>query len=303
MKYIHAVSSITNQKSFNEAKVFEHLQVPEDYLQLETVDYKAYIPPASLRRLSVVLKNSLCCAHQVISQSSNTLDGIIIGTGLGCLSDTEKFLNTIYTSNTETLSPTAFIQSTHNTIAGQISLALQNHGYNMTHTQHCLSFETALADAMQLLNEDANNLLVGAGEEYIPFLDRVGNEIFEHHYPLTQGVSLLLLSNEVSEHQIGVSSLRFFIQNQLNEVKAYLKELNLGADDTLIYNGNDLNLASQIEQICVSKYVGHYVSNSAFGMHLGYDLLKNNSHKKRVVLVNNLNENSIAITEIIRNEA
>jgi hypothetical protein len=303
MKFIHAVSSITNQRSFNEDKVFENLQIPEDYLQLETVDYKAFIPPAALRRLSVVLKNSLCCAHQLTTQYPNALDGIIIGTGLGCLNDTEKFLNTIYTSNTETLSPTAFIQSTHNTIAGQISLALQNHGYNMTHTQHCLSFETALADAMQLLNEDANTLMVGAGEEHISFLNRIGKEIYNHDFPLSQGVSLLLLSNEVSKEKIGISSLRFFIQDQEKEAMDYLNEFNLMANDTLIYNGNEPIFKHQTEMICLTKYVGHYVSNSAFGLHMAFDLLKNNSSKKRIILVNNLNSNSIAITEILRNEA
>ena len=53
------------------------------------------------------------------------------------------------------LTPTSFIQSTHNTVGGQIALELQCKGYNFTYVHGSNSFESALLDAkLQLeLNE------------------------------------------------------------------------------------------------------------------------------------------------------
>ncbi len=42
---------------------------------------------------------------------------IITGTALGCLEDTVTFLTRMIELNEELLPPTAFIQSTHNTVA------------------------------------------------------------------------------------------------------------------------------------------------------------------------------------------
>ena len=69
-------------------------------------------------------------------------------TGLGCLEDTEKFLSSIYTNEEKLLNPTPFIQSTHNTVAGAIALAIKCHGYNATYTHRGFSFESALEDAL-----------------------------------------------------------------------------------------------------------------------------------------------------------
>jgi len=64
------------------------------------------------------------------------------------------------------LPPTAFIQSTHNTVAAQIALMLKCHQYNNTFVHKGISFESALFDAMMLLKEnEANNVLVGGIDE------------------------------------------------------------------------------------------------------------------------------------------
>jgi len=64
------------------------------------------------------------------------------------------------------LPPTAFIQSTHNTVAAQVALSLKCHSYNNTFVHKGISFESALLDGLMLLKEgDANNVLVGGTEE------------------------------------------------------------------------------------------------------------------------------------------
>lgn len=93
-------------------------------------------------------------------------DAIITGTAFGCLADTGIFLTRIIEQDEQMLSPTAFIQSTHNTVGGQIALMLQCHGYNNTFVHRGFSFESALLDAMLLLEEkDAGNVLVGSVDE------------------------------------------------------------------------------------------------------------------------------------------
>ncbi|HWZ35101.1 MAG TPA: beta-ketoacyl synthase chain length factor, partial [Mucilaginibacter sp.] len=88
------------------------------------------------------------------------------GTALGCQEDTVAFLTRIIEMEEEMLPPTAFIQSTHNTVAAQIALSLKCHNYNNTFVHKGISFESALLDATMLLKEgDVNNILVGGTEE------------------------------------------------------------------------------------------------------------------------------------------
>jgi len=82
------------------------------------------------------------------------------------MEDSEKFLASLITGNEQTLSPTSFIFSTHNTVAAQIALLLKCNNYNFTHTHRGLSFENALLDSFLFLNDNpAANVLVGASDE------------------------------------------------------------------------------------------------------------------------------------------
>jgi 3-oxoacyl-(acyl-carrier-protein) synthase len=84
------------------------------------------------------------------------------------MEDTVTFLTRIVEQNEELLPPTAFIQSTHNTVAAQIALMLKCHAYNNTFVHKGMSFESALFDAIMLLNEqEADNILVGGTEEMV----------------------------------------------------------------------------------------------------------------------------------------
>lgn len=126
--------------------------------------FSELIPAAQLRRMSPIMKIGVFAAlkaHQLAGKP--TLDAIITATGKGCVTDTAKFL---ISYNENAVSPTAFIQSTHNAIAGQIALILQSQAYNFTYTQAEKSFEAAFLDAQMLLNEGAKNVLCGWFEEY-----------------------------------------------------------------------------------------------------------------------------------------
>ncbi|MGB7395252.1 MAG: beta-ketoacyl synthase N-terminal-like domain-containing protein, partial [Pricia sp.] len=96
------------------------------------------------------------------------IDAIIVGTGLGCIGDSEKFVSDIIDNDEQFLTPTRFIQSSHNTVAGQIALGMGCKGHNFTYVHSAISFESALLDAkMQLENGEADHILVGGVDELV----------------------------------------------------------------------------------------------------------------------------------------
>ena len=69
----------------------------------------------------------------------------------------------------ESVSPTLFMQSTHNTIAGNIAICLKCHGYNMTISNGAESARDAVKLAQRLIRGgEARNVLVGIHEECTP---------------------------------------------------------------------------------------------------------------------------------------
>ena len=85
-------------------------------------DYKEIITDATLRRrMSRFVKMGVACGLECIGQTSD-IDAVITATGLGCLADTEKFIESIVANNERLLNPTPFIQSTFNTVGGQLAL-------------------------------------------------------------------------------------------------------------------------------------------------------------------------------------
>lgn len=138
-------------------------------------DYATLIDPRLIRRMSRVVKMGTAAAIACLREAGVEQPGAILtGTTYGCMEDTEQFLHKMVAQNEELLTPTAFIQSTHNTIGGQIALMLQCHAYNNTFVHRAFSFEHALMDAMLLLREnEAPNALVGGLDEITDSLYRV----------------------------------------------------------------------------------------------------------------------------------
>ncbi|MGF6927810.1 3-oxoacyl-[acyl-carrier-protein] synthase II [Chitinophaga sp. W2I13] len=147
------------------------LAAPREYEQvrLATVDpdYKQWIDVKQIRRMSRVVKMGVGAANLSLEAAGVTApDAIITGTAYGCLDDTGVFLTKMVNQQEEMLTPTAFIQSTHNTVAGQIALLLGCNGYNNTFVHRGFSFENALLDAIMILKEgSAQHILAGGVDE------------------------------------------------------------------------------------------------------------------------------------------
>ncbi len=141
-------------------------------------DYSTYITPMQLRRMSKAVRMGIgaariCMQHSGVSQP----DAISVGTAFGCLYDTEMFLSKMVDQEEQMLTPTAFIQSTHNTVAGQIALLTGCHGHNLTYVHRGHSFEHAMLNAQLYLNDHpGHTMLAGAVEELTP----VSTEVLQY---------------------------------------------------------------------------------------------------------------------------
>lgn len=166
--YINGISSISAQKTFDDSLFLDELvDYKDNVIPAANPNYKEFIPPAAARRMAKGIKMGIAASKLALQYAkTEQVDAILTGTGMGCLRDSEKFLGALIDNNEEYLTPTPFIQSTHNTVGGQIALELQCKGYNFTYVHSSISFESALLDAkMQLETNEASNILVGGVDE------------------------------------------------------------------------------------------------------------------------------------------
>lgn len=166
--YINSAACISAQDTLN-PDFFRNL-TPENSVQvLKAVEpnYKEFIPPAAIRRMSRTVKMSSVASHYALKEAGiDNPDAIIVGTGIGCAQDSERFLKNVLNNNEEFLTPTFFIQSTHNTVAGQIALGLKCHAYNFTYVNPSSSLEFSFLDAKLQINDgEASTVLAGSTDE------------------------------------------------------------------------------------------------------------------------------------------
>jgi 3-oxoacyl-[acyl-carrier-protein] synthase II len=209
--FIKGIGNISPQNTIQnkllDADIIQHQTA---YLKCVEPVYKEYINPVALRRMSHIIKMGVTAAQVCLKEAEITNpDAIITGTGLGCIEDTESFLNAVIANGEKLLNPTPFIQSTHNTVGAQIALLLKCNNYNVTHVHRGSSFESALIDSMMLIREnEAANVLTGAADE-----------ITENLYQITKRMKLwkkeqinhLQLSESKTSGSIAGEGAAFFV--------------------------------------------------------------------------------------------
>ena len=167
--YISGIGCISPQNTIdNDVFLAEAINQNALFLQcIQPASYKDYINPVLSRRLSRIIKMGITSALISLKESGIDNPGAIItGTGLGCVEDTEKFLMTMLDNNETLLNPTNFMQSTYNTISSQIAIILKCYNYNSTYVHRGFSFESALTDALDLMQTgEADSALVGGIDE------------------------------------------------------------------------------------------------------------------------------------------
>lgn len=165
--YIVDMSCISAQDTYNNA-IFEEgikLHTTRQYLAVEP-KYKKMVPLNLLRRMSKSVRMGVGTGIPLIDKFKERIDGIIIGSANGSIKKSIRFLNQIVEYDEGTLTPTDFVQSTSNSIAGTLALMGKITGYNNTHVNNGISFECAILDALLLFEEQgAKRLLLGGVEE------------------------------------------------------------------------------------------------------------------------------------------
>lgn len=139
-------------------------------LQCIEPDYKPFIPPMQLRRMSKAVRMGIAASKISMEQNGEVVspDAISVGTAIGCIQDSEVFLSKMVDQDEQMLTPTSFIQSTHNTVAGQIALLSGCKGQNITFVHRGHSFEQAMIDAQLYVDEHpGEKVLVGGIDELI----------------------------------------------------------------------------------------------------------------------------------------
>lgn len=166
--YIRGTGNISPQHTLGQESLLQQVRTFETpFLSSVEPDYKQYIKPIQLRRMSRVLKMGVVAAGAALREAGiEKPDAIITATGLGMMEETEKFLGAVIDNQEKLLNPTAFIQSTHNTVGAHIAVMLGCNQYNLTYVHGPVSFETALLDTLIWLEEyPGDNVLLGGAEE------------------------------------------------------------------------------------------------------------------------------------------
>lgn len=131
-----------------------------------------YVKPLEARRMGRIMKASFLASVEALQQAGiECPDAVITATAYGCTVNSEKILQQMQAEGEATVSPTLFMQSTHNTIGSNVAIRLHCHGYNTTYTQGKASLACAMRDARLLLREGkCRHVLVGWHDELTPLL-------------------------------------------------------------------------------------------------------------------------------------
>jgi 3-oxoacyl-(acyl-carrier-protein) synthase len=133
--------------------------------RLEANELGKNLTPRLIRRLKRLSQMALSLSTEAASNLEKDIPkAVFFGTAWGSLSETHDFLTGLFESEEKFASPTDFIGSVHNAPAGQIALALQAKGPNLTLSGGDFSFEQALLAADHLIRDETAVLVLGADE-------------------------------------------------------------------------------------------------------------------------------------------
>ncbi len=248
--YINGLSVISPQNTFNNSDFLsEPVLHDTNYLYCIEPPYKEFLNPTLARRMARLIKMGIAAANICMKDAKIEMpDAIITGTALGCLEDTEKFLLAIIENKEQFLTPTSFIQSTHNTVSAQIALQLKCMNYNFTYVHKGFSFESALLDSLMTIAEgEAQNVLTGAHDEmtdkYYRVCDRIG-------YWKKENVSTFDLIHSKTNGTISGEGAAFFMLGKEKSENAYAK---IRALKTIYKPANKTEIGAKINDLLSEK--------------------------------------------------
>lgn len=311
--YIRSAAAISPQKTFGDQPFMaDAAEYNNNLLKAIEPDYKTYIDAKLIRRMSRIIRMGVATAAQCLRDGDvQQPSAIITGTAYGCLEDTGVFVSRMIEQEEQMLSPTAFIQSTHNTVGAQIALMLQCTNYNNTFVHGAFSFENALLDGILLLKEnEAETVLVGGLDELTKYshdiLKRFGLykredisnlELFNSSTKGTiagEGAAFFLLSDQPSERDCAQldalitvykpkdhEELKETILQALKSQSVDLSEIDLIIDgkngdvkNDSIYDELQHTIFQNKPTVHFKHLCGEYPTASSFALWLAANILK-----------------------------
>lgn len=175
----------------NEIKILSKVEISSDD---DLKELSLYVKPIEARRMGKLMRSSLLASLKAMEEAGiETPDAIVTGTAMGCLANSEQLLAKMIEEGEVSMSPTLFMQSTHNTISSNIAIHLGCHGYNTTYTQDEDSLSWALRDARQLLkNGRCKSVLVGCHDEATPTYQRMQERLGVKVHPAFHSIAIVL---------------------------------------------------------------------------------------------------------------
>lgn len=310
--YINGMGSVSAQRTFEKGCTLENpIAYQETVLPICKPNYRDFIAPAAARRMAQGIKMGVVASALALQEAAvDEVDAIITGTGLGCTIDSEKFLEKLIDNKEAYLTPTSFIQSTHNAVGGQIALGIGCKAYNFTYVHGSVSFESAVMDAlMQLKGEEAADILLGGvdenGAHTIEIHKLIGhikkdsiplNGLYESNSPGTvfgEGAHFFVLStkkgpnsyaemvdvatfNTLEPEEVSKACQGFLTENGLGP--GHIDAIVLGCNGDAVYDSYYSKLVADLflehSQLRYKHLIGECYTASAFGVWLGAKVLR-----------------------------
>lgn len=238
--YILSASQVSCQKPLSDDWFNSPIMYDKNYVRAIEPDSKEFILPSEARRMSKILKRTICTSITALNRSGiKEPNAIISGTGMGCMENSEKFLMDLSKFGENCLKPTLFMQSTHNTISSLVAIVLKNHGYNNTYSHKSISFESALLDAwLQIKSGAIRTALVGSHDEVTPFMAMVLEKTHPYLGFVSETSVATILSSKVDSCNplCEIVKVELLYKPSLSEI---VKACELGEHGVLMLGIND----------------------------------------------------------------
>lgn len=269
--YIQSAAQISIQSPLSEDWMKNPIEYEKPFVRSVEPNFRNFISPIEARRMGQLQKRALTTSLTVIRQSNiKHPDAIITGTGLGCIENTELFLNNLCNQGEHLLKPTPFIQSTHNTISSQIAIYTKTHSYNTTYSHRYISFECALYDAMMQFDlQKINSALVGSHDELTPSWYKLLKKVGYSGNPSAEASVSFMLTSKQNDSWCELGGIKIMHQPSIKVLKLSLEklvaenELNLSDIDAIMTGINSKATADQhtiqiYKQLFGKKPMLHY---------------------------------------------
>lgn len=310
--YINGAEQISIQKPLSEEWIDNPILYDGQYTRSIDPDFKSYLSPLEARRMGKILKRALVTSISLLNKVRiEHPDAIITGTGLGCIENTELFLDSLCKNGETLLKPTYFMQSTHNTISSLLAIQIKSHGYNVTYAHKGLSFDSALFDAyLQMKLGKINNALVGGHDEMTPSYFRLLEKInyvggtmkgvagevsvstflsFEKDNSLCELLGIRIIYKPTPS-KLRVILEQLLIENNLNfsDIDAIMTGINGNSINDNVYTEYINALSTTLPLIRYKHIFGECYTSSGLGLYAAANCLNMNKFPEHMVYENKL---------------